>query len=370
MAIRRRALEGLDVNDCGISPDFWRGKSVLVTGSTGFKGGWLVSWLSHLNARVTGYALAPNTVPSYFDATSLVEDHRYIQGDIRVPASVRDAVESCEPEVIFHLAAQPLVRESYRNPVGTWDTNVMGTLHLLEAIRRCPAAKLIVIVTSDKCYENREWRWGYRESDALGGHDPYSSSKAAVEIAVAAWRRSFLSREVKVVTVRAGNVIGGGDWSDDRLLPDAIRSFSEGESVTVRNPSAARPWQHVVEALRGYLVIAQLGVEGGRIGDAYNFGPDDRDTVSVEVLIRKIAVHWGDDAQWSVAKSAADGLHEAALLKLDHSLATAELGWYPRVTLDEAVQASIAWYKAYYSGLRAGRLKELTVEQIESLGMR
>ena len=262
---------------------FWRGKRVFLTGHTGFKGGWLAIWLESLGASVFGYALAPVTTPSLFEITRLDESVDSILADVRDAQKLSDAIRRAEPDIVFHLAAQPLVRASYRDPVETYSTNVMGTVHLLEAVRQTDSVRAVVVVTTDKCYDNREWEWGYRENDPLGGYDPYSSSKAAAELVTAAYRNSyFLASEVAAVaSARAGNVIGGGDWSEDRLIPDIVRAVSDGKPVRIRNPDAIRPWQHVAEPLAGYIRLAQhLYTDGAGFAQAWNFGPEDRDAGS------------------------------------------------------------------------------------------
>ena len=356
-----------------VDPSPWEGRRVLVTGHTGFKGGWLTIWLAGMGADVTGLALPPNTEPNLFEAAGVAECCRHVEGDVRDADAVARAVREADPEVVFHLAAQPLVRESYKDPVGTLATNVMGAAHVLEAVRGCASTRVVVVITTDKCYENREWCWGYREGDALGGHDPYSGSKAAVEIVCAAYRRSFLNTSggTALSTARAGNVIGGGDWAADRLVPDAMRAFADGAPVRIRNPRATRPWQHVIEPLRGYLLLAEATWSAGPAsGAAYNFGPKDIDVVSVgAVMDRLTAGWWGDKARWEHASPDRDAPHEAGLLKLDCSRAAADLGWVPRTNLEQGLAATVEWYRAFYGGADPASIRELCDSQIRALGM-
>lgn len=339
----------------------WRDRRVLVTGHTGFKGSWLSLWLHALGAEVTGFALPPpDDAPRLFAAArvgALVAHH---EGDIRDLAAVRAVVEASRPEAIFHLAAQPLVRLSYREPVETYATNVMGTVHLLEAARRAPDVKAIVCVTSDKCYENHEWVWPYRETDPMGGHDPYSSSKGCAELVAAAYRSSFFAQGAGVATVRAGNVIGGGDWATDRLVPDLIRAFEAGAAPLIRSPDAVRPWQHVLEALSGYLQIAERLLAGERrFADAWNFGPSDEDTRPVAWIVERMRAAWGDGRPQTL--DPAPRVHEAGLLRLDCSKARAALGWRPALDLEAALDWIVAWHKAVGRGEDA---RAITLAQI------
>jgi CDP-glucose 4,6-dehydratase len=338
----------------------WRGRRVLITGHTGFKGSWLSLWLHALGAEVTGFALPPPSDPSLFDAAridALIEHH---EGDVRDLAAVRAMVEASRPEVIFHLAAQPLVRLSYREPVETYATNVMGTVHVLEAARRAPGVKAIVCVTSDKCYENREWVWPYRESDPMGGHDPYSSSKGCAELVAAAYRSSFFANGPGLATVRAGNVIGGGDWATDRLIPDLVRAFEAGASPLIRSPDSVRPWQHVLEALGGYLQIAGHLLAGKRqFAEGWNFGPSDEDARSVSWIVERLRAAWGEGAP--AIDDTGPRQHEAGLLRLDSSKARAALGWQPVLRLEQALAWITDWHKAVGGGEDA---RAITLQQI------
>lgn len=332
---------------------FWQRRRVLVTGHTGFKGSWLSLWLQRMGAQVCGLSLAPPTTPSMFERAQVGSGLIDLRVDVCDAEAVRAAFVEHQPEVLFHLAAQPLVRLSYTTPAATYMTNVMGTVHVLEAARAVDSLRSIVVVTSDKCYENREWSWGYRENDPLGGHDPYSSSKACAEIATAAYRRSFFANSaapVGVASVRAGNVIGGGDWAADRIVPDILRALQGGESILVRNPSAIRPWQHVLEPLRGYLMVAQrLAESPADWSEGWNFGPSEDDARPVEELVERAIALWGSGS-WH-APSDRRALHEARRLKLDCSQAHERLGWRPRLNLDAALQFTVDWHRAEQSGL-------------------
>jgi CDP-glucose 4,6-dehydratase len=355
---------------CGTNPvidrAFWKGRRVFVSGHTGFKGSWLSLWLTELGAVVYGYAFIPPTEPSLYDLASVQELVHSTTGDIRDIEKMRISLCDASPEVVFHLAAQPLVRESYKNPVETYSTNVMGTVNLLESIRSCPTVKAVVNVTTDKCYENKEWHWGYREDETLGGYDPYSSSKACSELITAAYRNSFLNaekgsgRNVALASARAGNVIGGGDWADDRLIPDFIRAMLRGVPTLIRNPAAIRPWQHVLEPLSGYLLLAQrLHESGDRYAGGWNFGPNDDDARPVVWLVQRLCDLWGEETRFEVE----GGLHphEANYLKLDCSKAKAELGWHPVWTLERSLASIVEWTKAYRDG---GNVQEVCLRQI------
>ena len=325
----------------------YKGESVLITGHTGFKGSWLSIWLHALGSRVTGYALDPKTERDNFVLTGIGEKIRDIRGNINDRKDLLDVFRETEPKIVFHLAAQPLVLEGYRDPVSTYETNIMGTVNVLEAIRQTPSVQAAVIVTSDKVYENREWSWPYRETDALGGYDPYSSSKGACEIVVAAYRRSFL--EVlgkKTATVRAGNVIGGGDWADDRILPDIIRALEKNRSVSVRNPEAVRPWQHVLEPLGGYLLLGAKMLKGkGEFAGAWNFGPGPENIIPVRDLV-EMSIHEYGKGRWKNI-SRKEALHEAGFLSLDNSKARYGLGWKPVWNINVTSEKTIAWYRKY-----------------------
>lgn len=334
-----------------LSTAFWAERRVLLTGHTGFKGGWLALWLRMLGAEVQGYALPAATTPSLWEEARLAELVPGTLADIRDIARVAAAVTSFQPEVVLHLAAQPLVRASYETPAETYATNVMGTVHLLEAVRRCAAVRAVVVVSSDKCYDNREWPWPYREHDALGGHDPYSSSKACVELLCASWRASFLrGNGTLLATARAGNVIGGGDWSLDRLVPDVLRAWERGETLTLRNPHATRPWQHVLEPLHGYLLLAQSLAEGQDSSAApWNFGPDTNGVASVAEVVKKMSTLWPGPTAWQ-DEAQTHQPHEAHLLALDSSKARRVLGWRPRWTLAEALKRTMDWHSAWREG--------------------
>ncbi len=351
-----------------IDDKFWLGRRVLVTGHTGFKGSWLSLWLAQLEAKVTGFALAPpEAEPSLFELASVADTLHSVEGDVRDLDAVRAAVEAARPEVVFHLAAQSLVRPSYRDPVATYATNVMGTVHLLEAVRQVPGVRAVVVVTSDKCYENREWLWSYRENEPMGGHDPYSSSKGCAELVTAAYRASYCTPTEgrgtpAVASARAGNVIGGGDWAEDRLVPDMIRAAMAGEAVRIRAPHAVRPWQHVLEPLAGYLQLAErLANDGKRFADAWNFGPDERDARPVGWLVEQLAERWGDGFDWT--RDEGPKPHEASLLKLDASKAKAHLGWRPVLRLEQALDWIVDWYRLYAKG---GDIRFATDAQIRS----
>jgi CDP-glucose 4,6-dehydratase len=330
---------------------FWKGRRVFLTGHTGFKGAWLSLWLQSLGAEVTGYALEPPSAPSLFELAGVARGMRSILGDVRDARRLAEELRAASPEVVLHLAAQPLVRESYRDPAGTFAVNVMGTVNLLEAVRACPGVRAVVNVTTDKCYENREWVWGYRECDALGGHDPYASSKACSELATAAWRASFFSGAAApgVATARSGNVIGGGDWGAERVIPDCVRAASTGGRITLRNPGATRPWQHVLEPLGGYLLLAErLSADRAAYAGAWNFGPAEHDVWTVERLVQRFCALWGEGLACETVPG--QHPHEANLLKLDCSKAGALLGWRPRWPLETALEKVASWTRAWRSG--------------------
>jgi CDP-glucose 4,6-dehydratase len=335
-----------------MTPSFWKGKRVLLTGHTGFKGSWLSLWMQRLGAEVAGYSLAPPSQPSLFEIAGVSRGMRSEAGDVRDLQGLARAIGSHQAEVVVHLAAQSLVRPSYADPVETYSTNVMGTVNLLEAVRHNPSTRVVVVVTSDKCYENREWHWGYRENEPMGGHDPYSNSKGCAELVTAAFRQSYFSGEggrVAIASARAGNVIGGGDWAADRLVPDIVRSLAAGKPAGIRRPASIRPWQHVLEPLAGYLLLAEaLWRDRDRFAGGWNFGPADSEAKPVAWIAERLCRVWGDGATWS--NLAVDDVHEAGLLKLDSSKARAELGWQPRLDLGQSIDWIAQWYKAHAAG--------------------
>ncbi len=350
----------------GVDSAFWKDKPVLITGHTGFKGGWLSLWLQSLGAKVTGYALSAPTNPSLFEIARVGEGMTSIMGDVRNLDHLQSVIAGHRPQIIIHMAAQSLVRASYANPVETYAVNVMGTVNLLEAARRVGGVKAVINVTSDKCYENREWVWGYRENEPMGGYDPYSSSKGCSELVTAAYRNSFFSpadfarHGLALASVRAGNVIGGGDWAADRLIPDILRAFTSGKPATIRNPHAVRPWQHVLEPLSGYLLLAQkLWQDGAAYGEAWNFGPDDADAKEVKWIAARLVQLWGEGAAWN--ESAGEHPHEAHYLKLDCSKARACLSWHPKWGLEKSLREIVNWYAAYQSGTD---MRKVTLGQI------
>ncbi len=334
-----------------IGSDVWSGRRVFLTGHTGFKGSWLSLWLQSLGAEVHGFALPPPTEPSLFEAARVAEGMASSTiGDLRDFETVSTAMRACRPEIVLHLAAQSLVRYSYQAPVETYATNVLGTVHVLEAARQVGGVRAIVNVTTDKCYENREWQWGYREIDPMGGYDPYSNSKGCSELVTSAYRQSFFREgATALASARAGNVIGGGDWALDRLVPDILRAFEAGRPVVIRNPHSIRPWQHVLEPLSGYLALAENLLSEGQVwAEAWNFGPNDDDARPVEWIVERMVESWGDGADWSV-----DGgphPHEASYLKLDISKAKARLGWRPRWSLRQALDEIVTWHRAWLAG--------------------
>ena len=344
-----------------VTPDFWRGKRVFLTGHTGFKGGWLSLWLQSMGAEVHGYALNPPTEPNLFTAAKVGTGMASSKiADIRDADKLREAMQVARPEIVFHLAAQPLVRYSYAQPVETYAVNVMGTVHLLEAIRATPGVKAVVNVTTDKCYENREWVWGYRENEPMGGFDPYSSSKGCAELVTAAYRRSFLEPAgVALATARAGNVIGGGDWAADRLIPDFLRAMDAGETLNIRSPQSTRPWQHVLEPLSGYLMLAErLYTDGEVFAEAWNFGPADEDARSVQWIVERLA-EMRKDVNWQ--RDEAPQPHEAHYLKLDSSKAHNRLGWQPCWRLQAALHKTLEWHEAWR---KAEDMRSVTMAQI------
>lgn len=355
---------GKVVNPGATSP--WQGRRVFLTGHTGFKGSWMALWLTGLDATVCGYALEPPSTPNLFEVARVNERILHIEGDICDLPRLRKVMQEFAPDVVFHLAAQSLVRRSYAEPVSTYATNVMGTVNVLECIRHTPSVKAAVLITTDKCYENREWHWGYREQDRLGGHDPYSNSKACAELVSAAYRDSFFPPDqlekhgVAVATARAGNVIGGGDWAVDRLIPDLMRGFIAGEQVQIRNPESIRPWQHVLEPVRGYLQLAERLLAGDKeFASAWNFGPGEEDARPVEWIVGELAKQWSPEASWIVD----DGTHphEATYLKLDCARAHQLLGWRPSLRLSGALELIVDWYKHWQAG---SDMQQITLDQI------
>jgi CDP-glucose 4,6-dehydratase len=346
---------------------FWKGKRVFITGHTGFKGSWLSLWLQSLGATVVGYSLEPPSVPSMYEAAQIGDNMESITRDVRDLQTLKGALGKHKPEVVFHLAAQSLVRKSYVDPVETFGTNVMGTVNILDSVRESESVKAVIVVTSDKCYENREWVWGYREHEAMGGHEPYSSSKGCAELVTAAYRHSFFSDETgaSIASVRAGNVIGGGDWAADRLIPDIMRAIAKGETVLIRNPRAIRPWQHVLEPVRGYLMLAESLWEGSNCEGAWNFGPAEDDAREVSWIVRYISDRWGKDARWEL--DAADNPHEARYLKLDCSKARSELGWLPALRLPQALDWIIEWYREFMEGPDMRKASESEILRYEKM---
>ncbi len=327
--------------------DVYQGKRILVTGHNGFKGSWLTLWLKQLGAEVVGISLAPETQPNHWSLLGLESSVQHHELDIRRAAEVVSVFKASQPEMVFHLAAQPLVRRSYRDPLETWSTNVMGTANLLEACRQTRSVRAILAVTTDKCYDNQEWAWGYRETDRLGGHDPYSASKAGSELVAACYRSSFFHIEGAplLATARAGNVIGGGDWSEDRLIPDLVRAIHARQSLEIRSPIATRPWQHVLESLSGYLLLGQKLIEGNKnFNGAWNFGPERSGNRTVADVLKRLQIHW-PEMQWH--KTAAAQLHEANLLYLDSAKAHVQLGWQPVWNLDTTLEKTADWYRTF-----------------------
>jgi CDP-glucose 4,6-dehydratase len=360
------------LEDVGVNADFWRGKRVLVTGHTGFKGSWLALWLHRLGAEVVGYALPPASDRGLYTTARVGDTLTSIEGDVRDAEHVRATFARHRPEVVFHLAAQALVRRSFAEPLETYATNVMGTAHVLDAARREPGARVIVSVTSDKCYENRETDVPYVEDDPMGGYDPYSSSKGCAELVTAAYRRSYFPPEragehaVAVSSARAGNVIGGGDWAADRLVVDVMASFLGGEAVRIRNPAAVRPWQFVLEPLAGYLRLAERSWEApAEYAEAWNFGPELGDCRPVAAVVDGLAKAWGDDVGWTRDERPLE--HEAQLLLLDAAKARARLGWRPRLDLDGAIAWTVEWYRAHRDGADAGEVARDQIDRYERL---
>ncbi len=362
MGVRQGPLEDLEV-----SVQFWQNKKVFLTGHTGFKGSWLSLWLQSLGAKVTGYALSPPTHPNLFEVARVEEGMRSIIGDVRDIENLKRAMKEANPEIVIHMAAQPLVRYSYLNPIETYATNVMGVVNMLEACRENSNLKAILNVTSDKCYENKEIDRGYREDEPMGGFDPYSNSKGCSELVTASYRSSFFNPQnyekhsVGLASARAGNVIGGGDWALDRLIPDMVHAFMHHKAVVMRNPKAIRPWQHVLEPLRGYLDLTQkLYEEGPSFAEAWNFGPNNEDVKPVEWIVKTMAERWGEDARWTIDQG--ENPHEASFLRLDITKASHDLNWQPRMNLSDALDQIIHWYKAY---INKADMHQITCDQIK-----
>ena len=349
-----------------MNSEFWSGKKVFLTGHSGFKGSWLALWLQSMGAQVKGFSLEAPTQPSLFVEARVAENMESVTGDIRNFDQLHQSVEKFQPEIVFHMAAQSLVRLSYDVPVETYATNVMGTVHLLEAIRKVGSVRAVVNITSDKCYENREWVWGYRENEAMGGFDPYSSSKGCAELVTSAYRNSFFNPDnyqehgCAVATVRAGNVIGGGDWALDRLVPDILRAFESGKRVEIRSPNSIRPWQHVLEPLSGYLALAErLFIDGAEYAEGWNFGPDEEDALPVGWIVNRIGDLWGMGAGWEIDEEVSP--HEANYLKLDCSKAKMQLHWQSKWQLGEALSRIVKWHKAW---LNKEDMREYTLAEI------
>ena len=339
------------INKGIVDSNFWKGKKVFLTGHTGFKGSWLSLWLQNMGVLVKGYSLKVNTKPALFNEANVANEMESEIGDIRNLDQLTKSIVSFNPDVLIHMAAQPLVRLSYHEPVDTYTTNVIGTVNVLEAARKCKNLRAIISVTTDKCYENNEWEWGYRETEPMGGHDPYSSSKGCAELVTSAYRRSFFSSEgtASLASARAGNVIGGGDWSDDRLIPDILRAFENSDPVYIRNPLSIRPWQHVLEPLSGYLILAQeLFLNRDDFAEGWNFGPKDEDCKPVSWILDQMVAKWGKGASWELDKN--NNPHEASFLKLDCSKASNRLKWNPKLKLDESLEKIVNWHQNYLMG--------------------
>ena len=345
----------------GVDSNFWKEKRVYLTGHTGFKGSWLSLWLQSLGATVKGYALNPPTTPNLFDIARVREGMVSDIGDIRHLEILSASMVAFNPDIVFHLAAQPLVRYSYEAPVETYSTNVMGTVNVFEAARQCTNLKAIINVTTDKCYENKEWWWGYREDEPMGGFDPYSSSKGCSELVTSAYRQSYFQQAgIGLASARAGNVIGGGDWAEDRLIPDILKAIEKNTPVIIRNPYSTRPWQHVMEPLSGYLQLAQaLYTQPDNYAEGWNFGPNESDAKPVQFIVERLVAMWGDNSGWALDETAQP--HEAHYLKLDCSKAKARLGWYPKWSLDVALQHIVEWQKYHQQGTN---MHTVTLDQI------
>ena len=354
----------MEISKGKVDPSFWKGKKVYLTGHTGFKGSWLSLWLQNMGVIVKGYSLEVNTQPALFVQANVASEMKSEIGDIRNLEQLTKSMVSFSPDILIHMAAQPLVRLSYQEPVDTYTTNVIGTVNVLEAARKCSDLKAIISVTTDKCYENKEWEWGYRENEPMGGHDPYASSKGCAELVTSAYRRSFFSTEhtASLASARAGNVIGGGDWAEDRLIPDILRAFEKSEPVVIRNPLSTRPWQHVLEPLSGYLVLAQeLFLNGDEFAEGWNFGPKDEDCKPVSWILDKMVESWGGNASWSLDKK--NSPHEAGFLKLDCSKAAIRLKWKPKWDLQLTLKSIVDWHQIYSNG---GDIKKQCLKEINT----
>lgn len=350
-----------------LDKSFWKNKKILITGHTGFKGSWLCLWLKMLGANVNGYALKPPTDPSLYDLCKIDEMITSYIGDIRDLDYLTEVFQKVQPEIVIHMAAQPIVMESYKNPVETYQINVMGTVNLLEAVRKFGRVKSVVNVTTDKCYENKEWYWGYRENEPMGGYDPYSNSKGCSELVTSSYRNSFFNVKdykthgVALASARAGNVIGGGDWASDRLIPDCVKALQNGDGILIRSPYSLRPWQHVLEPLSGYLLLAQrLYEDGPKYAEGWNFGPEDKDVKTVEWIVQKMCSLWDENASYEVSEG--EHLHEAKYLKLDCSKAKNELNWIPKWNLEQAIIKIIEWSKA---NIAHENMRDICIKQIE-----
>lgn len=358
-------MEEVGLSMSQINADFWRGKRVLLTGHTGFKGSWMSLWLQSMGASLHGLALQPPTNPSLFQEANVGHGMTSHIGDIRDFAVVKSVFAQAQPEIVIHMAAQPLVRYSYHAPIETYATNVMGTVHVLEGARQVGTVKAIVNITTDKCYENNEWIWGYRENEPMGGHDPYSSSKGCAELVSSAYRKSFLKSEgIAMATARAGNVIGGGDWAFDRLVPDTLLALEKNEPVLIRNPNAIRPWQHVIEPLSGYLMLAEKLYNDGQIwAEGWNFGPRDEDAKPVRWIVENLCNNWANGASWALQPG--EHPHEASFLKLDISKARQRLQWAPRWSLEHALKHISDWHRAW---IRGENMRNHCIDQISQYG--
>lgn len=351
-----------------IDKNFWKGKRVLLTGHTGFKGSWLALWLKQLGAELTGFSLPPQTTPNLFELANVSCEMVSLTGNIHDLENIKSIIKKYKPEIIFHMAAQSLVQYSYKNPVETYMTNVIGTVNLFESVRQAGGAKVVVNITSDKCYENKEKREGYKEDEPMGGYDPYSSSKGCAELITAAYRRSFFSpgrfndHKTAISSVRAGNVIGGGDWSQDRLIPDIVRGIIDKRTIKIRHPHATRPWQYVLEPLSGYLILAQkMWNDGIAFSDSWNFGPDEKDEREVEWIVQNFEKKWQEKINWTIEEDSK--FHEAHYLRLDSAKARTKIGWSPVWKINTALEKTVEWYKIF---VNAGNIKDITISQIEN----